>query len=119
MHENGVLRRCISFGDPYHIANLCVTWASIFAFGDTEKGDQRQVHHHQLLQSIHSLHLVDPSYSQAIMDEVMTGSGETVHLTTKRERVQRWLVNQRNAQKTLEMMQKLTADGIPSLVAWA
>ena len=46
LHENGVLRRCISFGGPYHITNLCVTWASIFAFGDTEKEDQKRVHHH-------------------------------------------------------------------------
>ena len=25
LYENGVMRRPISFGDPYHIANLCVT----------------------------------------------------------------------------------------------
>ena len=96
-----------------------MTWASIFAFGDTEKGDQRQVRHRQFLQSIHSLHSSDPSYSQAIMEKVMAGSGVTVRLTTKREHVQRWLVNQRNARKTLEMMQTLTADGTPSLTAWA
>ena len=39
IYENGVLRLAIAFGDPYHIANLCVTWASIFAFGETEKAD--------------------------------------------------------------------------------
>ena len=37
MMENGVWRRAILFGDPFHIANLCVTWASVFAFGETEK----------------------------------------------------------------------------------
>ena len=47
--ENGVLRRPIVFGDPYHIANICVTWASIYAFGDTGKFDHSQVHHRQVL----------------------------------------------------------------------
>ena len=78
IYENGVLRLAIAFGDPYHIANLCVTWASIFAFGETEKADHSQVHHRQLLQSIHSLHSSDSAFSQAIMDKVMEGSGSTV-----------------------------------------
>ena len=43
--KNGVLRRPIVFGDPCHIANICVTWASIYAFGGTEKFDHSQVHH--------------------------------------------------------------------------
>ena len=53
------------------------------------------------------------------MNKAMTGSDETVRLTMKRARVQRWLVNQRNARKTLEMMQTLTADGTPDIMAWA
>ena len=118
LHENGFQRRAIAFGDPYHIANLCVTWASIFAFGDTEKADHTQVHHRQLLQSIHSLHSSDNNYSQAVMDEVMDGTNERVRITSKRERVQRWLVNQRNSMETLEMIKKETTDGTPSLVAW-
>ena len=119
LFENGVLRRVIAFGDPFHVANLCVTWASIFAFGDTEKADHSQVHHRQLLQSLHSLHSADPSYSQAIMDEVMAGSGTGVRVSTKRERVQRWMVNQWNAQKTLDMFSRNTSEGVPSLIAWA
>jgi hypothetical protein len=39
----------IVYGDPYHVGNLVVTWASIFAFGKTEKADHSQVHHHQVL----------------------------------------------------------------------
>jgi len=73
IYENGVERRPIAFGDPFHIANLCVTWASIFAFGDTEKADHSQVHHRQLLQSIHSLHSADVAFSQSKMDDVMKG----------------------------------------------
>ena len=34
LYENDVLRKAIAFDDPYHIANLCVTWASIYAFGE-------------------------------------------------------------------------------------
>ncbi len=45
LFENGVHRRPIAYGDPYHVGNLVVTWASIFAFGETEKADHLQVHH--------------------------------------------------------------------------
>ena len=48
----------------------------------------------------------------------MTGVKSFI-LTTKRERVQRWLVNQRNAKKTLEMLAKKTADGSCALLLWA
>ena len=53
------------------------------------------------------------------MEEVMEGAEKTVLISSKRERVQRWLVNQRNAAKTLEMLEASTVDGIPSLIAWA
>ncbi len=82
LFENGMKRRPIVFGDPFHIANLCVTWASVFAFGDTEKADHTQVHHRQLLQSIHSLHSSDPSYSQKVMDQIMSGSGRSCRVTS-------------------------------------
>ena len=119
VYENGVERRPIVFGDPYHIANLCMTWASIYAFGDTEKCDHSQVHHRQVLQSIHTLHSKERAFSQAKMDEVMMFADERVLISPKRERIQRWLVNQHNAAKTLEMMETRTTDGVPSLVAWA
>ena len=49
LYKNEVLRRAIvAFGDPYHIGNLCVTWASMFTFGGTKKADYSQVHHRQL-----------------------------------------------------------------------
>jgi hypothetical protein len=49
----------------------------------------------------------------------MTGSSSTVKISTKRKCVQRWMVNQRNAKKTLEMLSKHTQTGVPSLIAWA
>ena len=76
------------------------------------------MHHRQFLQSIHSLHSADKEYSQSILDSIMTGVKSFI-LTTKRERVQRWLVNQRNAKKTLEMLAKKTADGSCALLLWA
>jgi hypothetical protein len=88
LYEKGVEHRVLGFGDPFHIANLCVTWASVYAFGDTEKTDHTQAHHRQLLQSLHSLHTDDIPFSQAKMDGVMTGSSSTVKILTKRERVQ-------------------------------
>ncbi len=39
LFENGVYRQPIAYGDPYHVGNLVVMWASIFAFGKTEKAD--------------------------------------------------------------------------------
>ena len=88
LYENGVEHRVLGFGDPFHIANLCVKWASVYAFGNTEKADHTQVHHRQLLQSLHSLHTDDIPFSQAKMDGVMTGSSSTIKILTKRERVQ-------------------------------
>ena len=94
LFENGVHCRPIPYGDPYHVGNLVVTWASIFAFGETEKVDHSQVHHRQVLQSIHSLHAADKNFSQETMNDVMDGAEESVRITTKLERQQRWLVNQ-------------------------
>jgi hypothetical protein len=99
LYENGVERRVLGFSDPFHIANLCVTRASVYAFGDTKKADHTQMHHRQLLQSLHSLHTDNIPFSKAKMDGVMTGCSSTVKFSTKRERVQQWMVNQRNAKK--------------------
>ena len=96
-----------------------MTHASIYAFGETEKADHTQVHHRQVLQSIHSLHSADKNFSQESMNELMEGADESVHITTKLERQQRWLVNQRNSTSTLAMYAKKTKDGVPSLIAWA
>ena len=119
LEYNGVRRRPIAFGDHYHISNLCVTRASKFAFGEVVKGDHSQVHHRQLLQSIHSLHASDKAFSRKMMDRVMEGTGKSVRVTSKKERTQRWLVNQRNSKETLKMIAARTSDGVPALVAWA
>jgi hypothetical protein len=115
---NGVLRRGTYMGDPYHIANLAVMWASVFAFCETDKGNQRQVHHLQLMQSLHSLRVDDWEYAQAILNCIM-GEGKSFSLKTWRERQQRWLVNQRNAKHILAMLQHMTPDGKVALIEWA
>mmetsp|Transcript_5656 Transcript_5656/g.15886 ORF Transcript_5656/g.15886 Transcript_5656/m.15886 type:complete len:972 (+) Transcript_5656:584-3499(+) len=116
---NGVERRPITFGDLFHVDNLVVTHASIAAWGDVTKEDHQQVHHRQVLQSIHSLHTADRGFSQEIMDEVMEGADESVSLKTSRERPQRWLVNQRNAKRVLSYLEMKTRFTLlPSLVAW-
>ena len=86
------------------MSNLCVTRAGLFAFSEVEKGDHLQIHHRQLLQSIHSLHSSDKPFSQKLMDRAMEGTSKFVRVTSKRERVQRWLVNQRNSKDTLKMI---------------
>jgi hypothetical protein len=86
LFENGVLRRSIEFGDPFHIANLCVTWASIYAFGDTEKFNHSQGHHRQVLQSIHTLHSKERAFSQVKMEEVTEGAENTVLISSKWEK---------------------------------
>ena len=118
LYENGVQRRVISFGDPFHIANLVVTWASIGAFGDVERDDHSQCHHRQLLMSMHSLHDDNKQFSQGLMDEIMQDTLRLL-IRTCRERVQHWLVNQRNAKQTLEMFSHQTVDGANALVKWA
>ena len=76
------------------------------------------------MQSIHSLNVDDRVLSNMAMKEVMKGSdfeeaGKKVEpLQTSRERVQRWLVNQRLASWTLKTMSTLTVAGVSCLVAW-
>jgi hypothetical protein len=116
---NGVERRAINFGDPYHWANLAVTHASKAFAGDTENGAHEKIHHRQCLMSMHSLHSDDPGYSRTVMDRVMNGTNDSVQVQTWRERQQRWLVNQRYAKRVLAMLFFSTALGVPCLVAWA
>ena len=116
---NGVDRRAINFGDPYHWANLAVTHASKAFAGDTENGAHEQIHHRQCLMSMHSLHSDDPGYSQTVMDRVMHVRKKSVQVRTWRERQQRWLVNQRYAKIVLAMLVFSTGLGAPCLVEWA
>jgi len=122
LYENGVEveRRPIKYGDPYHISNLAVSHASEAAFGGTEHGDHSQVHHCQLLQSIHDLHSSDKPFAQQMMNDVLSGSVE-LKVKTKKERKQRWrwLVNQQNATQTLEMYYTTTPEGNSALIEWA
>ena len=74
LYVNGVKRRAIRFGDPFHIDNLVVMHCSLAAFGDVDKGDHEQAHHRQLLHSVFSLHSADPALSQRMLDTVMEGS---------------------------------------------
>ncbi len=116
---NGVRVRPIRMGDAYHWGALACMHASWGMAGDTVNGKHEQCHHRQLLMSMHSLHSKRPGYSQARMDEAMEGTGKKVKLKTKRERQQRWLVNQRFAAYVLTLLDINTTGGVMCLVAWA
>jgi len=59
--SNGVRRQPILFGDSFHWAYLAVAvmYASKGMSGDTVNGEHEQIHHRQLLMSMHSLHSDD------------------------------------------------------------
>jgi hypothetical protein len=119
-YRNGVLRRVIVMGDPYHIANLCNMHFSITAWGDTNKDDHRQIHHRQVLQSLHSLRMLDKAEAQELFEGILREMGLPVErLKTKNERIQRWLVNQRNSTDLLHMMSLRSEDGESPLVTLA
>ena len=118
IYTNGVRRRPIVFGDPFHWANLAVMYASKGMAGDTINGEHEQIHHRQCLMSMHSMHSDDPSYSQALMDRVVEGKPK-VKISTYKERQQRWLVNQRYARLVLAMLACSTSGGVACLIAWA
>jgi hypothetical protein len=59
-----VLRRPNASGDPIHCDNLSMTHASIAAFGETDRNDHSEMHHRQLMQSIHDIHNNDTKKSQ-------------------------------------------------------
>ena len=114
---NGVRRRAINVGDAYHWGNLGVMHASKGMAGDTVNEDHTQIHHRQLLMSMHSLHSDDRAYSQAMMNRVMAG-GPKVKQRTWRERQQRWLVNQRYAAHVVSLLNVTNPSGSMCLVAW-
>ena len=112
--ENGVQPRPILLCNLFHADNLAVHHASVTAFGDTERNNHRQRHHRQLLQSIYDLHMIDQSLSQGLMDLLVGDS--RINVKVMRERVQRWLVNQRNSSWVIEMMDE-KVNGEPLLLA--
>lgn len=68
----------IILGDGYHIGNLITTGMSIRGFGDdTVKGDFRQVHHRQLLQTFHDLRSANKQLAQETMDEIILAAKES------------------------------------------
>ena len=117
-HVNGVYKRCIKLGDLFHIDNLIVSHCSVAATGDTENAQHSQIHHRQLLMSMHSLNSNDSDYAKMAMREVMAGTNEVVSLKTTRERAQRWLVNQKYASWVVQTQKKMTSSGVPCLTAW-
>ena len=65
---NGVVRRPVVTGDGFHIGNLAIMHASMGFADNTENAEHEQIHHRQVLMSLHSLHSDDPGYLQSIMD---------------------------------------------------
>ena len=104
--------------DPFHNDNLAVKHASEAAFGKTIRGDHRQTHHRQLLQSIYDAYSNDPVLAHAIMEKLMKGFPEPIRIKIRRERIQRWLANQKQASWVMEAMD-LKKDGTPVLLLWA
>lgn len=116
----GVERRAVTFGDPFHIDNLIMKWASIGFGGETERGNHQMMHHRQLLQNLHSIHTDDPVLSQAAADAVLADKGASYRIRTSRERQERWLVNQRHAARVIEGLELLGDDLETSFwVQWA
>ena len=70
----GVACWVLKLGDWFHIDNLIVTHASLAAFGKTVPGSHRQIHHQQLVQSLHDVHRRNRSASQKAMDKVLQGT---------------------------------------------
>lgn len=117
--HNGVHRGFIVNGDLYHTGNILATGGSVAAFGTKVKGDFRQVHHLQCMQSLHDLHYANKDLAQEMIDEVMSGCKSSFRLYTCNERDQRWLVNQNYAREILRMLEYKTLDGKCALVEWA
>eukprot|EP00978_Attheya_sp_CCMP212_P020213 scaffold57562_cov32-Attheya_sp.AAC.1 len=115
----GVKRWALKLGDWFHIDNLIVTHASLAAFGDTIRGEHRQIHHRQLVQSLHDIHKGHKSASQRIMNKVLEDTDLHIHVHTERKRQQRWMVVQRMCQWIIDAMSIVTANGEPAMVAWA
>jgi hypothetical protein len=62
LYKNGVERKEVGFGDPFCVADLCVTWASVYAFGDTEKADVRFITANPCKAYIHYILTIHPSH---------------------------------------------------------
>ncbi|KAL7453283.1 hypothetical protein ACHAWC_004950 [Mediolabrus comicus] len=123
----GVRPKAIIIPDLFHVDNVAITEASNVFSGEPTKGDSRQFHPKQLLQSTHDLHSNDPEASQGIIDKILAELTETVKyiLATCRQRDQRWRVNGLYAARLLAMMDIMVEDPrdesriVNLLTAWA
>ena len=104
----GVERWPLTHNDPFHCCNLAIQHASEKGLGKTEKGNNRQVHHRQAMQTLHDIVSSDPTLADIVAEEVLdkiyedTGNKYEYKIKTWRERIQRWLVNGRFAKKIME-----------------
>ena len=95
---NDVKRLLMECRDLYHIDNLAMSHCMNEAFGPMERGNHRQFHPLQCLQSMHDLFKRGSVTYQKIFEEVLRDLGlEPARMKTMRERQQRWLTNERNA----------------------
>jgi len=103
----GILKKHIVHMDPFHCCNLAIQHCSEKGLGETDKGNSRQIHHRQCMQALHDIVICDPDMAQSICDQVLKEYESPEGLLkytikTMRERMQRWLVNGRNAKHILE-----------------
>ena len=100
----GVPRKCIAHMDPFHCCQLAIQHCSEKGLGLTDKGNSRQVHHRQAMQTLYDLIICDEAMAQVICDEVLEKYSDELKYIIKamRERMQRWLTNGRNAKHILE-----------------
>ena len=100
----GIDRWAIFHNNPFHCCNLAIQHASEKGLGKTDKGNNRQIHHRQAMQTLHDIVSSDPVLAQIVADEVLAEFSPEYQykLKTWRERIQRWLVNGRFAKKIME-----------------
>ena len=108
----GIDRWAIIHNDPFHCCNLAIQHASEKGLGKTDKGNNRQIHHRQAMQTLHDIVSSDPVLAQIVADEVLAEFSLEYQykLKTWRERIQRWLVNGRFAKKIMEGVDVLSDD---------
>ena len=93
----------VSCGDGLHQANLCVQHSSVVGFNDVIKGEHRQKHYRQLIQSIWDVLNICSSEFQSIFNSRLQ-PGVTYKLKAAKERQTRWVANQENARKILKTL---------------
>ena len=96
--------------------------ASNVAFGEMERGNHRQIHHRQLLQSNHDICKGDRANAQCHMNAVLIGTVSLgkFRLKSCRERQQRWMVNGLYCLYMVNCLEQVkTKDGEEALVMYA